>query len=204
MSTSRERIAIFGGAFDPPHMGHLVIIHALLNSLEVDKIWLVPSGKRTDKTCRGTAHDRFVWASTFVREMLPSSNLPKEIFVSRIEVDHATPLEGAVELFALLNERYPLCDFSLAVGDDVLPHLSQWRHPEELKVKVPLLVVDREGASDILPSGYKIKRISSFFHSSLSSSLIKSLGDNGTSLNGLLSPGVLEQLQVKKFFTRPA
>lgn len=44
-----KQIAIYGGAFDPPHNGHLSIIHELASMDFLDEVWLLPSGDRKDK-----------------------------------------------------------------------------------------------------------------------------------------------------------
>ncbi len=44
-----KEIAIFGGAFDPPHNGHIQIINKLKEAKEFDEIWILPSGDRNDK-----------------------------------------------------------------------------------------------------------------------------------------------------------
>jgi nicotinate-nucleotide adenylyltransferase len=41
-----RNIALYGGAFDPPHIGHLQLIHALTKVPEMDEVWLLPCGDR--------------------------------------------------------------------------------------------------------------------------------------------------------------
>jgi len=44
-----RQIAVYGGAFDPPHIGHLKLIHSLSSLPGLDEIWLLPCGDRNDK-----------------------------------------------------------------------------------------------------------------------------------------------------------
>lgn len=44
-----RNIALYGGAFDPPHNGHIQLIHALSKAPTIDEVWLLPCGDRKDK-----------------------------------------------------------------------------------------------------------------------------------------------------------
>ena len=44
-----RNIALYGGAFDPPHIGHLNLVSALSKVPQIDEVWLLPCGDRTDK-----------------------------------------------------------------------------------------------------------------------------------------------------------
>lgn len=54
-----KRIALYGGAFDPPHRGHLSIIANLCSLTFVDEIWVLPSGDRNDKRLLLSMSERF-------------------------------------------------------------------------------------------------------------------------------------------------
>lgn len=54
-----KRIALYGGAFDPPHRGHLSIIANLRSLPFVDEIWVLPSGDRSDKRLLLSMTERF-------------------------------------------------------------------------------------------------------------------------------------------------
>jgi nicotinate-nucleotide adenylyltransferase len=44
-----KNIALYGGAFDPPHKGHIKLIESLTKIPGIDEVWLLPCGERTDK-----------------------------------------------------------------------------------------------------------------------------------------------------------
>ena len=44
-----RNIALYGGAFDPPHIGHLELINSLTKVQGIDEVWLLPCGDRNDK-----------------------------------------------------------------------------------------------------------------------------------------------------------
>lgn len=54
-----KQIAIYGGAFDPPHIGHLHLIKHLASIEGIDEVWLMPCGDRTDKKLLLSKDSRF-------------------------------------------------------------------------------------------------------------------------------------------------
>ena len=44
-----RNIALYGGAFDPPHIGHIKLIRSLVDVKGIDEVWLMPCGDRNDK-----------------------------------------------------------------------------------------------------------------------------------------------------------
>lgn len=54
-----RNIALYGGAFDPPHVGHLLLIKHLTTIPFIDEVWLLPSGDREDKKLLLTMENRF-------------------------------------------------------------------------------------------------------------------------------------------------
>jgi len=54
-----KNIAIYGGAFDPPHLGHLKLIDYLISHEKIDEIWLMPCGDRNDKKLLLSKEQRF-------------------------------------------------------------------------------------------------------------------------------------------------
>lgn len=65
-------IYIFGAAFDPPHVGHSAIIRALLHFRNPEKIIIIPSGKRNDKSYHVSDEHRLAMLDIFVDEIRSS------------------------------------------------------------------------------------------------------------------------------------
>lgn len=135
-------IAIFGGAFDPFHNGHVAVIRALLLSSEVSKVVVVPCGERLDKLHMSPAAERFEVARLGVREAFSGE---ERVSVSDVQV---TKRVG----FATLDlVRYFARESKLAVGivigHELLADLSNWDRPDELAKEAYFLVVERPGVS---------------------------------------------------------
>lgn len=54
-----RNIALYGGAFDPPHIGHIQLINSLSTVPGIDEVWLLPCGDRNDKKLLLPMHKRF-------------------------------------------------------------------------------------------------------------------------------------------------
>lgn len=63
LTRSVKRIGLFGGSFDPPHIGHVALVHAALAGLRLDEVWVIPAGLPVHRTLsdRATPADRLDW-----------------------------------------------------------------------------------------------------------------------------------------------
>lgn len=71
VSTPAKRIGIFGGSFDPPHLGHEALVHAALEKLALDEVWVIPAGvpvHRELSVCADAAQ-RLAWANTMFADV---------------------------------------------------------------------------------------------------------------------------------------
>lgn len=133
------RVGIFGGTFDPVHVGHLAIAHAALESLPLDRVVFIPARRAPLKEHAPVAgeSDRL--------DMLELAVAGEQRFsVSRIELDRDGPsytvetlerLAGADELFLIL-------------GGDALAALPRWKDPNRIAELARLAVAERPGAPE--------------------------------------------------------
>lgn len=182
------RVGVAGGAFDPPHNGHLMMASMALNSGAVDEVWFVPSGNRADKAYRTPIEHRMQLLSLLLRDGVPANE--QRIRLCSLEVEEPR-LVGTVELFRELRCRYPQHSFSAIIGSDLVGDLARWRHPAELRREVPFLVVPRGGAP--LPGddgGFHLTVIASELALAVSSTSLRGLFAEGKNVVGLM-PGSL-------------
>jgi len=61
--TRTQRIGLFGGSFDPPHIGHVALVQAALDVLQLDAVWVIPAGLPVHRTLSGhaTPEQRLGW-----------------------------------------------------------------------------------------------------------------------------------------------
>lgn len=127
------RIAIFGGRFDPPHLGHQLIVQQVLDFTEVDLVWLAPCYQHTFNKKMTTVEHRVA-----MTKML----LNTKIWYCGEEIDNHLSGE-TIELMELLREKYPQHHFSFIIGSDNLKTFKKWGRWEELLRTTRFLVFPR-------------------------------------------------------------
>ena len=136
------RLGIFGGTFDPPHIGHLVLADEALNQLELDRVlWVVtldPPHKQSEVITE--LDHRLAMVSAAI-----SSNQKFEL--SRVDIDRPSP-HYAVDTVRLIQNEFPKSDLVYLLGGDSLENLPLWHCPNEFVQSCDELgVMLRTGAS---------------------------------------------------------
>lgn len=139
-------VGIYGGTFDPIHLGHLHVITQLIQRDIVDNLLIVPAGQpllRTDAPVATGAQRRTMC-------QLAIDSLPAEIR-SRVEVNPIEILrEGpsyAIDTVDAVAATYPQAQIILFVGSDAYVNIEKWHRVEELKKKCRIIVIERPGYS---------------------------------------------------------
>lgn len=133
-----KKIGIFGGAFDPPHIGHLIAAQYAAEQLSLDKVIFVPSGNHPFKegTLVASAEQRFAMTKLAIAG--------NPIFdVSDVEIRK----EGKSFTFETLEHfsaLYPDGTLSFLIGTDNIKDFSSWKHPEKIVELATVVVLNRE------------------------------------------------------------
>ena len=139
--SSLRRVGLFGGTFDPPHVGHLVTAVNVRHALDLDLVILmvanVPWQKEGSRAIT-PAEDRFAMVEAAVREV-------PGLIPGRQEIDHGGPSYTA-DTLRVLAERFSQAEFFTIIGDDAAAGLRTWTRWEEVVERSQLVVVDRPGA----------------------------------------------------------
>ena len=131
------RLALFGGTFDPPHVGHLLAAVDAYDTLALDRLIFVPAAQQPFKVGQVVASPEHRLAMT---RLLAAGDPRFE--VDPVEIDRAG-LSFTVDTLAAYAERYPDAERFLLVGADVLDSFDQWRQPEEILRLARLVIVER-------------------------------------------------------------
>jgi nicotinate-nucleotide adenylyltransferase len=133
------RIALFGGSFDPPHIGHQMACLYVLETFEVDELWMVPCYRHPfDKRTAPFAH-------RVAMCRLAAASLSPRVQVSTIEEELGGPSYTLTTVSAL-TARYPEHEFLLVIGADLLRERERWHGAKELLSRVLFIVIGRSGA----------------------------------------------------------
>lgn len=131
-------IAIFGGSFDPPHIAHETIVSEVIENINVDRLFVVPTYLSPFKDrYHLEPKERFELLETLFDE-------DKKIEVCDFEIqqNRAVP---TIETVKYLNEKYTPKKIYLVIGADNLKSLHLWDNFEQLQKLVKFIVIFREG-----------------------------------------------------------
>ena len=182
---SRKRIGLYGGTFDPIHIGHLVTGLSVRHALGLDEVRFVVANQPWQKA------DRDLTSAELRLEMVAASVAGVEgAVVSDIEIELGG-MSYTARTLAALAEREPGASFWLIVGGDQAANLDTWKEVEEIKRLATLVVVDRPGSVGCEPpEGFRFERVDVPLLE-VSSSLVRSRVAEGAPIRWLVPDQVL-------------
>ena len=147
-----HRLGLFGGTFDPPHLGHVAALEAAARSGAYDRVVAMVAGDPYVKRAQGVASapDRLAMA----RAAFSGLEL---VEVSDLEVVRVGPSYTIDTVRALLNEAEHV---DLIVGADLVGQLESWHEASSLRDLVRVGVVPRPGTATMSVPGWDIYEIS--------------------------------------------
>lgn len=189
MQGNKKRLAIYGGAFDPIHNGHVVTIAQLLASGQVDSVVVVPSGDRPDKSISVSASDRLAMTRIAIEEAFPDD---PRVSVSDLHATGAVGY-GTIDLvdFFLKQTNTAPC---VVIGQELLKDLPAWKEIDRLRRVTSFLIIRRPGAVALgLPQDMSASWITSPYEAGVlvSSTTLRAMLAQGLPCSGLLSPSVV-------------
>jgi nicotinate-nucleotide adenylyltransferase len=143
------RIGIFGGSFDPIHLGHLILAEHCRESAKLDQVWFVPCALSPHKQegAHGTDRQR--------TEMIGLALGGHEAFVlSKLELERGG-VSYTVDTLKEIQQSHPDDELFLLMGDDSLESFSSWKEPQQICELVCPIVVNRPGSGTVDLSALK-------------------------------------------------
>lgn len=137
------RIGIFGGSFDPIHLGHLILAEQCREQAKLDEVRFVPCALQPHKQdgAHGTDRQR--------SEMVELALAGHEPFVlSKLEMERGG-VSYTVDTLTKIRESHPDDELFLLMGDDSLANFKTWRDPGNICALAIPLVVNRPGSGDV-------------------------------------------------------
>lgn len=131
------RLGLFGGRFDPPHLGHLLAAQGALEALGLDELWFVPAKTPPHKPATAGADAR--------AQMLLLATLPNPAFrVSRLELGRDGPSYTFDTVSQVRRER-PGDTLFFITGTDAYADVASWHRARDLVGAVNMVAVARPG-----------------------------------------------------------
>jgi len=193
-STASLRIGLFGGTFDPPHVGHLVTAVNVRHALNLDIVILMVANDPWQKSGSRdvtTAEDRFAMVEAAV-------SVVDGVVAGRDELDRGGPSYTADTLMALA-EKHPGAELFTIVGDDAAAGLPSWTRVDQVAEYSQLVVVDRPGVAVELPQQFNWLRVESP-RLEVSSTDLRSRFSDGRPLDYLVTEPVLHVIEQRGLY----
>ena len=179
-AVTARRVAIYGGSFDPPHLGHVLSVAWTLSATEVDAVWVVPTWKHAfDKEHCAAFEQRMSMCKL-------AFSIFQAVEISDIEQRLGGTSRTLHTLRTLVNEHSDTA-FRLLIGADVLPTTDRWHRWDEVVKIAPPLVVGRDGSA--LPEGCPISI------PNINSTELRSGLASARDLTGLVPDSVIEHIR---------
>jgi nicotinate-nucleotide adenylyltransferase len=194
-----ERLGIFGGTFDPPHVGHLVTAVNVRYELSLDRVLLVVADQPWQKVGTrdiSSAEDRFAMVEAAVGDV-------EGLEASRIEVDRGGMSYTADTLSELLAGD-PALDLYVILGSDAAVGLPGWERAGEVRALSTIVVVERPGSGEgEPPPGWSWVRVE-VPRLEVSSTDLRARVVDGRPLDYLLPAAVIDTIERRGLYKEPA
>ena len=188
------QVGVFGGTFDPPHVGHSIVAAEVMEAVGLDGLLWVPA--RIPPHKRG----RPLTSATVRRRMVEAAIGDEPRFVA---CDLELEREGVsytVDTLRSLRASHPGWSLFLILGSDLLDGFASWREPEAIREMAQLVAISRAGmtpASAVEPRGVRIVRVTPV---DISSSRIRSRVARGKTVSDMVVPSVMSIVESERLY----
>ncbi len=132
------RVGVYGGSFDPPHVGHLLVVGDAFEALSLDRVVWVPAAAQPLK-----APDAAAPAAVRLAMVRAAIGDDPRFTVSAMEIDRGG-LSYTVDTLAAFAEEFTRAERFLLIGMDSVATFSRWREPERIMELAQVAVLQRE------------------------------------------------------------
>lgn len=151
-------VGLFGGSFDPPHEGHLLVAETALRRLGLDQLWWIVTPQNPLKTDRQSGD--------LARRVALSQEIARHPRIRVTAFEAAHRIRYSADTIALARRRHPATRFVWVMGADNLRNFHRWERWQWIMQTVPVAIVDRPGStlsmlSSVMARAYAMARIDS-------------------------------------------
>jgi len=186
---------VFGGTFDPPHVGHLVAAVNARHGAGLDRVLLVVANVPWQKLGArdiSPAADRLAMVQAAVEGV-------EGLEASALEIERGGTSYSADTLRALRDED-PSRQLFLVLGSDAVAGLPTWERIDEVRDLATILVVERPGSAGARPPAGFRSTVVSVPLLDVSSTEVRARVAEGRPLDYLLTPGVIRTIHERGLY----
>jgi len=176
------KIGLFGGSFDPPHNGHLIVANTIVTKKYCDVVWFVPCAQHPYQKNISSATHRFSMIKTF-----------NKLSICAYELNKNTT-SYSIETLEYLQKLFPNDTFIWVIGSDQLVDFKKWHRYEDILKKFQVLVYPRTDYPlyNALPGMQKLNHVENI---DVSSTQIKKLLKEGKSVESFTTPEIIKYIE---------
>ena len=189
------RVGVFGGAFDPPHIGHLVVAQDVFEFLGLDLLLVVPTARPPHRGVQMSGEQRLELTRAAFGD-------DPRMRVSDIELNRRGPSWSVRTLASIRDDLRP-DRLWLVIGADQYRSFDSWRQPARILELADLAVMPRDGASPRIDPRYPCT-IVPVTRVDVSSTRIRERLDDGLGVRYLVPESTRERLEQIWWQARPA
>ena len=190
-----KKIGLFGGTFNPIHIGHLAIAEAATEILKLDKIIFIPSYIPPHKGSRNVISEKYRF------EMVKLATKNNVLFeTSDFEIKKPGRSYSFDTIKHFKKAYSPKAKFYFLIGADMLKSLHLWKRINEIKKMVTFVAINRLGYNDTR-SKIKVRSIKTL-DLGISSTYIRQRVKAGKTVRYLIPGKVLDYIKQHKLYTR--
>ena len=139
-----QKIGLFGGSFDPIHLGHVEIAQMTIKEIPLDILVVMPAGKAPHKNGAFFSDElRLKMAQAAMADLNDDRIVVSDWEVKQAQVNGKTSF--TVDTMRYLKKKYPGAVLYLILGTDMFNTLSTWKDPEIIAANMKLVLVNRRG-----------------------------------------------------------
>ncbi len=182
-------MGVFGGSFDPPHVGHAIVAKDLLEQLQLDRLLVIPAGVPPHRSVALPASVRLDLTRKLFHDLAP-------IEVSDLEQTLLKP-SYTIDTLRVLVSRFPDSQLVLIMGTDQFSVLDTWKDFEKLPELAEIAVMRRGGDEPTRSTGTaEIEYIVvDVMRIDISSSQVRQRLREGRSIRSLVPDSILQDIE---------
>ncbi len=190
-----KRIGLFGGSFDPVHIGHLLVAQAASEELALERLFFIPAAQSPFKPASEPAP-----ADVRLRMMRLALAGRSNCEIDEQEI-HRGGVSFSIDTVSDYTRRFPGAELFYLIGADHVPTLPKWRDAEELARLAQFVVIPRPGEVPApAPPPFRIQVLGGW-PLKLSSSEIRGRVKQSKPIDHLLPFGVSEVIRESALYT---
>lgn len=189
-----ERIGLFGGSFDPVHLGHVLVAQAAREELQLTRLFFIPAAQSPFKP--GVAPAPACERLRLLRLALAGQT---DCDVDDQEINRGG-VSYTIDTVRDYVRRYPGAQLSYLIGADHVPQLPKWRDAEELARLVEFVVIPRPAqTAAAFPPPFRGRALSGF-PVGVSSSQVRERVKAGLPIDLLVGSAVAEAIRNNRLY----